>query len=126
MKRSNRVRRRIQAVKHTVTFNLDVITFEEEGICYMQCPPLDITGYGYTSKEAETSFEIMLQEFLRYTINKRTLFVELERLGWQKQQKNTIVPPSIETVKETNNDLSRIMNNIPFQSRKTSVALPCC
>lgn len=126
---SSRGRRLVKSVTHKLTFNLDVITFEEDKVFYMACPPLDITGYGYTATEAKQSFETMLQEFLRYTINKRTLFTELERLGWQRQNPGhfaRIVPPTIDTVKQTNDDLSRVMSSIPFQSHKTKVAIPVC
>ncbi len=53
--------------KFIVKVRLDIISFEEEGsrICYS--PALDMSGYGVNEEDAKTSFEVALEEFLRYT-----------------------------------------------------------
>lgn len=55
---------------------------KEEGINYIYSPALDLTGYGKNVKEAKESFEVTLKEFIDYTDNKKTIFDELEHLGW--------------------------------------------
>jgi hypothetical protein len=68
--------------KHKIFIGLSLYTWKEEGIYYIYSPSLDLTGYGNTAKEAKESFEITLKEFVDYTYNKKTIFDELEHLGW--------------------------------------------
>ena len=69
--------------QNKIKVNLNVISFKENDVCFVYSPALDITGYGNTVDEAKDSFNITLQEFLRYTSNKNTLVNELKRLGWK-------------------------------------------
>lgn len=62
--------------------SLFLFHFVENKVHLIYCPHLDITGYGYTLKEAKDSFEVCFAEFLDYTTEKGTLAVELKRLGW--------------------------------------------
>jgi len=43
---------------------------------------LDLSGYGDSEDEAHNSFQTVLTEYLRYTVNKKTLGIDLESHGW--------------------------------------------
>ncbi|MEI9933761.1 MAG: hypothetical protein WDM71_02675 [Ferruginibacter sp.] len=71
-----------------IKVNLQVLFFDEDGIYYAYMPSLDLTGYGNTEEEANKSLAVVLDEFLRYTLNKNTFIIELKRLGWKIKSKN--------------------------------------
>ncbi len=125
-------------VRHTGTYkheslvvktNLPVFIFEEDGLLYCYCAPLDLYGYGKTESEAKKSFETGLAEFLRYTQNKGTLTKELKRLGWKvlketKKSPKYIAPEFVDMVNK-NKDLNRIMTDIPnVRKFNQSVRMP--
>ena len=85
----------IQTEKKEVSIDLPIIQFEEDGSNIVYCPAIDVYGYGLTAAEAEKSFSTVLFEFLKYTINKGTLYTDLKRLGWtiSKNKNNKITPP---------------------------------
>ena len=89
-----------QTDKHQIEIGVEVLTWAEDNIHFMYVPSLDVTGYGNTETEAKRSFKITLNEFIKYTFNKQTIFDELERLGWtvnrkkkraQQPQKNELI-----------------------------------
>lgn len=45
---------------------IPVLLYEEDNIHYAHCEFLDILGYGNNEEEAKRSFEIMLDEILKY------------------------------------------------------------
>ena len=47
---------------------IPVILYEENNIHYAYCKFLDILGYGNNEEEAKRSFEIMLDEILKYEV----------------------------------------------------------
>ena len=57
----------------SIKVNLALFHFTEESLHFIYSPDLDLTGYGNTKEEAKTSFKVSLDEFLRYTTNKKTL-----------------------------------------------------
>lgn len=65
-----------------VELNISIFLWEENAIFYVYSPALDLTGYGNTKEEAKASFQTVLSEFIKYTHNKKTIFQELENLGW--------------------------------------------
>ena len=67
-----------------LTFKLLLLRFQDENdIHFVYSPHLDLSGYGYSYQEAQTSFEHMLSEFLDYTSKKGTLALLLKELGWK-------------------------------------------
>jgi len=66
---------------------LTILHWKEGDIHYAMSPTLEITGYGKTEVEAKSSFEVMLQEFVTYTYRGKTIFLELERLGWGRKER---------------------------------------
>lgn len=69
---------------------LSLLQFKEKEVTIIYSPALDLSGYGNNEKEAQKSFEITIEEFFRYTINKRTFETELKNLGWKLSGKNKI------------------------------------
>lgn len=109
----------------TVTINVSVVTFEEDNIQYSFIPSFDLIGYGKTESEAEASLKIVLDEFLRYTINKNTLTLELKRLGWKiKSKHKPMMAPQLSDLVNTNDQLKDIFNNKPFSTSNYEVKLP--
>lgn len=47
--------------------NHPVIFFRENNLVIAYCPTLELSGYGYSEKEARDSFDIVLSEFLKYS-----------------------------------------------------------
>lgn len=96
--------------------NVDVITWQEDGIFYYFSPALDLVGYGESDIEARKSFEIMLAEFVDYTHNKRTMFDELERLGWTiNKKKKRMHPPKKEELLQDNEEYRNLMDRQDIQ-----------
>jgi len=110
-----------------ITVHLPFIIFEDGGYQVLYCPPLDLTGYGTTEQEAKQSFEIVLDEYFKYTANKGTLLEDLTNLGWKIKKKNLrkpIVPPDLSYSLESNEDFKRIFNTHDFRKGNTKVAMP--
>ena len=72
--------------KNVIRYSISSITFQEEGelgnpfICIS--PGLQLTGYGNTEEEAMESFNLALQAFLSYSLDRKSLRDNLLRLGW--------------------------------------------
>ena len=54
-------------------FKLSLFSFIDDGVRIIYSPALDLSGYGKTIAEAKVSFELTLEEFVRYTTNKNSL-----------------------------------------------------
>lgn len=82
---------------------LQVLFFKEDGITAAYAPALDLFGYGESEEKARSSFETVLQEFIRYTTENDTLEAELKRLGWNKKHKSgKLSPPGIKYIIDHN------------------------
>ncbi len=68
---------------------------EEDGIWYVHCPVLEITGYGKNAIEADDSFKVMLEEIVQFMVINGTLDKELRRMGW-KSEEGHLKPPAME------------------------------
>jgi hypothetical protein len=64
-----------------VEIEIDLIEFQENGLYYAYTPALDLIGYGHTKHEAHKSWEIVLGEYFKYTMNKSTFIADLENHG---------------------------------------------
>jgi hypothetical protein len=102
---------------------------DEQGICFVYSPHLDITGYGYSLAEAKKSFEIVFDDFLDYTTKKATLGKLLQKLGW-KQAKGTVkkpvkaLAPSITTVIAGNKYLADLFDKYPLHTYYKEIEMP--
>lgn len=104
--------------------SLSLFIWEEQGLYYVFSPALDLYGYGKDEPEAKDSFEFNLNEFVTYTENKKTIFKELERLGWTtNRKKNRIKAPDMEEMMIDNVDLRSILSNPNIKQENTNVEL---
>lgn len=91
-----------------VKVKLSLIEFEEDGLHFIYSPALDLTGYGKTEEEAKTSYNLAMEEFLKYTSNKETLLKELQRLGWTVNTKKNLAAPSLSSMIQSRSYLEEI------------------
>jgi len=104
--------------KHVVV-SLFILLWADEKVNYAYAPQLDLTGYGYSEEEAKDSFNHQLDEFLAYTINKNTLFKELNKLGWEASKRNKKVTAPTEDKLLTDNELFKDLLAKPGIHRET-------
>lgn len=124
MQHHNALKASINRGDHLVNVNIHILTFEEEGIHYVYSPALDLTGYGNSEPEAMRSFNTMLEEFVHYTENKKTIYKELERLGWTVNPKKKRVHPPLEEQMLEDNETYRDLKSQPnVYSSSTNVGL---
>lgn len=105
---------------------IPLIIFKEDNNHIFYCPALDLSGYGSTEADASKSFNEVLSEYFRYTVNKGTLLTDLKRMGWtiKKSMRKKAIPPELSRLLETNEDFSRIFNEHDFRKTETVVNLP--
>ena len=109
---------------YVFNISLSILVWEDDGIHYIYSPALDLTGYGTSSVEAQESFEIMLDEFVRYTENKKTIYQELERLGWTvNKKKKRVHPPEKEQMLQDNETYRNLIEMPGVIHRSTNVGL---
>src|SRR5437667_365711 len=85
-----------------VTFNLPVLSYEEDGLQVIYAPALDLFGYGKSEGDAKESFKLALEEFLK-------------QLGWEiKPKKNLFKAPSLGYMLEENEQFNSIFNKKNF------------
>lgn len=108
-----------------VSINTPVFLFEEDAVYFAYNPSLDLTGYGKTQTEAMESMGIMLDEFFKYTLNKNTLLLELQRLGWKvKSRKKPMTAPQISDLIKSNEQLREIVNSKEYSTSNYPVNVP--
>ena len=109
----------------SIKIDLQVLFFEEDNIQYAYMPSFDLTGYGNTEGEAKESLTVVLDEFLRYTLNKNTLFNEMQRLGWKiKSKKKPMYAPQMSDLINTNDQLKDIVNSKQYTTSNYQVNVP--
>ncbi len=69
---------------------------DEEGYHIYHAPALNVVGAGDDEAEAKDSFQLTLQEFVEFTLDKGTFISELEKYGWtiEKREKEKILKAS--------------------------------
>lgn len=113
--------------KNKIECTLPLIIFKEDNTYISFCPALDLSGYGETELEANKSFEEVLSEYFRYTVHKKTLAVDLKKMGWKvrgEKLKKCPVPPTMDKLLETNEDFKRIFNNSDFRKTNRTFNIP--
>ena len=82
-------------IKNTgVKANLSVFMFKEGDIYHAYCPELDLVGYDKTKEGARKSFELVLKDYLEYTIQNGTLEQDLLNHGWRKGKSGIVTEPT--------------------------------
>lgn len=107
-----------------INVKLSLIEFEEEGLHFIYSPALDLTGYGKTEEKARESYNLAMEEFLKYTSNKETVFQELERLGWTISNKKKVKAPSLSSLLQSRSYLEEIFTEKNFRKTDETVAIP--
>jgi hypothetical protein len=101
---------------------------DEKKIHFIYSPHLDLTGYGNNIKEAKKSFEIVFEDFIDYTLKKRTLGKVLSNLGWElkgsTKKPKKVIAPSITSVIKDNEYVSEIFDKYPVNTYYQEVGLP--
>jgi hypothetical protein len=111
--------------KSTVKVDVPVMLFEEEKTWFAYMPSFDLTGYGNNQEEAKESLKIVLDEFIRYSLNKKTFFEELRRLGWEiKSKKRPIHAPKMSDLIQKNDQLKDIINSKQYSTANYQVNVP--
>ena len=114
-----------QQGKKTITVNVPVMLFEENGTHIAYIPVLDISGYGKDEKEAHESLQVSLCEYFSYTVNKDTLFQDLKAHGWTIRKKTKpFIAPEITDLINKNEYLHDIVNTRPYRMDRMDIAMP--
>ena len=83
---------------------LSLIVFKEDEGYVAYCPALELCGCGKTKAKAQQSFKIVLEEYIRYTTENKTLIEDLIEHGWEiKENYKKIMPPKISKLLQKNN-----------------------
>ena len=107
------------------SMKLSLISYKDDEAHYWYCPALELTGYGDDEKQAQESFNIVLEEYIRYTTENQTLIADLKSLGWKiTQNGNKLIPPKIVESLQTNTELTDIFNSRDFVKRSIPVKIP--
>lgn len=109
--------------------NLLLIHFKDEsGIDFIYSPHLDLTGYGRSLKAAKKSFEIVFEDFIDYTLKKKTLSKVLTKLGWEvkgnAKRPKKLLAPSIASVISENDYVSELFDKYPVHTFHQEVGIP--
>ena len=107
-----------------IRVKLSIVMFEDSGQKVVYCPAIDVYGYGTTETEATESFQTCLEEFFTYSIRKKTLIPELERLGWTIKKEKKFTPPVFSILLENKRTLSDIFDKRPFKKIDRNFAIP--
>jgi hypothetical protein len=110
--------------KKMINVSLTLIEFKEDGLFFIYSPALDLTGYGKTQDEARNSYDIAMEEFLKYTSNKKTAFKVLEKLGWTIAKNQKVTAPTLSTLIQKRSYLEEILSEKDFYKTQENVAIP--
>ncbi len=101
---------------------------DEDDVHFIYSPHLDLTGYGKNVDDAKRSFEIVLEDFIDYTLKKKTLGKVLKELGWELKgslkKPKKVLAPSITTVISNNEYVAEIFDKYPVNTYHKEVELP--
>lgn len=106
---------------------LSLLKFKEDDVLIIYSPSLDLSGYGKDLRSAKRSFEIAMEEFVRYTTNKGTLVKELKQLGWKisgSKNQPKYQPPHLDELFVKRPYLGEIFRDKEFHRYDQEVALP--
>jgi hypothetical protein len=105
-----------------IDVELPLFLFKDEKSHVVYSPTLDLSGYGDTEEEAKKSFQIVMEEFIKYAIEKGTLEDALKKLGWTIIKKKYI-PPDFALILQ-NEHVIRILKEKDVYKHSTHVSVP--
>ena len=112
-----------------VLVRLLLFHFEDENkVHFIYSPHMDLSGYGNDIVEAKKSFEIVFEDFIDYTLKKKTLGKVLSDLGWDlkgsTKRPKKVLAPSITSVIKENEYVSEIFDKYSVNTYHQEVGLP--
>lgn len=108
-----------------ISVRLSFFTFIEDNLHVVFSPALDLYGYGNDEHEARHSFEVSLQEYVKYTSNKKTVEKDLRKYGWKVDKRHkTLNSPDVSTMLQTNDSFREMVNNKAFKKYDLNVQIP--
>jgi len=115
--------------KAEVKVRLLLVQFKDENdVHFIYSPHLDLSGYGTDPDEAKKSFEIVFEDFVDYTVKKKTLGKVLIGLGWElrgsAKKPKKVLAPSIASVIKDNRYVSDIFDKYQVNTYHKEVELP--
>ena len=104
-------------------FEISLIQFQDNDIFFQFAPSLDVIGYGKNDVEAENSFGIALEEFLKYTKENNTLEKNLIELGWKYDEINDkLIPPKDSELINSNSSYKDILNDKAYTKNRIKIS----
>ena len=101
---------------------------DENNTHFIYSPHLDLTGYGHSLEEAKDSFGIVFEDFVDYTLKKKTLGKVLASLGWESKgspkKPKKLLAPSITSVIKENDYVSEIFDKYSVSTFHQEVGIP--
>jgi len=101
---------------------------DENKVHFIYSPHIDLTGYGKNITEAKESFNIVFEDFVDYTLKKKTLGEVLSSLGWElkgsAKKPKKVLAPSITSVIKENRYVSEIFDKYPVNTYHQEVGIP--
>jgi len=106
------------------SMKLNLISFKEDEGYIVYCPALELCGCGKSKPKAQESFQIVLEEYIRYTTENQTLIADLEKHGWKITKKGEkLTQPKISELFKRNNYLETIFNKHNFNKYSVPVKM---
>jgi signal recognition particle subunit SEC65 len=101
---------------------------DENKVHFVYSPHLDLTGYGNDENQAKKSFEVVMEDFVDYTVKKKTIAKVLADLGWEvkgsEKHPRKLLAPSITTVINENEYISEIFDKYSVNTFHEEIGLP--
>ena len=112
-----------------VVVRLLLVHFQDEkGVHFVYSPHLDLTGYGNSYGEAKKSFKITMEDFVDYTVKKKTIGKVVTELGWKVKgsikKPGKVIAPSISSIIGKNDHISEIFDKYPANTFHEEVGIP--
>ena len=112
-----------------INVRLVLVHFQDENnIHFIFSPHLDLSGYGNNLEEAKQSFEFAFEDFIDYTVKKKTFGKVLTKLGWkvkgESQFPKKVLAPSIASVIKNNKYVSEVFDKYQVNTFHEEVQLP--
>ena len=100
---------------------------DENKVHFVYSPHLDLTGYGNDENQAKKSFEVVMEDFVDYTVKKKTIAKVLADLGWEvkgsEKHPRKLLAPSITTVINENVYISEIFDKYSVNTFHEEIGL---
>jgi hypothetical protein len=105
---------------------LSIYYFEEDEFTIAYCPALDISGHGNDEASAYHDLTLMLSEYFRYTIHKKTIRKDLSNLGWvlKNSDHKRMIPPTDEEIMKVNENFQQIVSKYTVKKVSTPIQIP--